>query len=288
MTDTSLYADGDRTAIRIERRLGHPPEKVWRALTEPSHLNQWFPFDVEPELVVGGAVRFAEKGEGQTLSGKITELDPPRVIAYTWEEDHLRWEVRPSDGGSLLVLTHTVADHYGSASFATGWHACIDGMLDVLAGRPVADPDRAAMDAGHERFIGVLGLDAGTVDNTGEGWRVRFERQLVRPAEAAWAALVGPSVPVVGGPVPDGCLVAEFAAGPVAESRAGEALAYDWLFDGAPAGGVRIELGQGTGHGARLVLTQTGPADRTAERDAALKLWRDRIERLAADLAVGS
>lgn len=285
MTDTSLHADGDRTAIRIERRLGHPPEKVWRALTEPSHLNQWFPFDVEPELVVGGTVRFAEKGEGPASTGKITELDPPKVIAYTWEGDHLRWEVRPADGGSLLLLTHTVADRYGSASFAAGWHACIDGLLDVLAGRPVARPDRAAMDANHERFVGELGLDAGTVETTADGWRVRFERQLVRPAGVVWSALVGPDSPAVGGPVPAGCAVAEFPAGPVVELRAGEALAYDWLAADAPAGRVRIELGQGTGHGARLVLTQTGPAERTGEREAAGKLWHDRIARLATELA---
>ncbi|UMG93452.1 SRPBCC domain-containing protein [Nocardioides sp. TF02-7] len=45
-----LLRDGDRVGLRFERRLAHPPEKVWRALTESEHLRHWFPADI-----VGGA-----------------------------------------------------------------------------------------------------------------------------------------------------------------------------------------------------------------------------------------
>ena len=39
-------SDG-RWRLRFTRALAHPPEKVWRAITEPEHLAQWFPTTIE-------------------------------------------------------------------------------------------------------------------------------------------------------------------------------------------------------------------------------------------------
>jgi hypothetical protein len=47
---------------------------------------------------------------------------------------------------------------------------------------------------------------------------------------------------------------------------------------------VRWELSPGTGHGARLVLTQTGRGGDPAGRDAALAAWRPVVETLAREL----
>jgi uncharacterized protein YndB with AHSA1/START domain len=68
-------------------------------------------------------------------------------------------------------------------------------------------------------------------------------------------------------------LVPEPGGGTLTAVEAPRLLEYD-----GPDGHVRWELGEGTGHGARLVVTATGPAD-TSET------WRDRVERLAADVA---
>src|SRR5262245_40977102 len=144
MSQTTLRTEDGRCALRIERLLRHPVEKVWRALTEPSELNQWFPFDVRSELVVDGRVHFVDKAGGTSSSGVITDLAPPQLIAYTWAGEHLRWELTPDPVGCLLVLTHTVSDRFGSASFAAGWHFCIDGMAGVLDGRPVSAADQVA------------------------------------------------------------------------------------------------------------------------------------------------
>ena len=45
-----------RYQLRFERRLPHPPEKVWRALTEPHHLEAWFPAAIEGERAAGARV----------------------------------------------------------------------------------------------------------------------------------------------------------------------------------------------------------------------------------------
>ena len=109
---------------------------------------------------------------------------------------------RPADTGSLLIFTHIFADRAGAASFAAGWQACLDAMDDVLAGRPVQDEGRDAMDAAHERYVADFGLADGWAEDTEDGWRVSFERQLVRPAETVWAALSGGAPPVPGARVP--------------------------------------------------------------------------------------
>ncbi|MDX3235557.1 SRPBCC family protein [Streptomyces sp. ME03-5709C] len=280
--ETLTTADG-RTVLRMERRLAHPPHKVWRALTDPGHLSQWFPSDVELEPRRGGKVRFPFRhGEGETLEGEVTEWDPPHVLAYTWDDDLLRWELVPESPGTVLVLAHTFADRAGAASFAAGWDACIARVDPVLAGGPVPAP--FDMKAAHERYVKQLGLDRGTAHERPVGWEVRFERQLTQPAATVWRTLLGGvAAPEMGGPVPRGFVVGDFAAGPVSELRPREALVYPWDLHGRHQGTVRWELTRGTGHGARLLLTQTGAPEVPAA--LALDVWRDRVESLAAKLA---
>jgi uncharacterized protein YndB with AHSA1/START domain len=251
MTDR-LSADGARSTLHMRRRLAHPPEKVWAALVEPDRIADWFPTTVRPELRVGGTVEFGFGG-----SGAVTELDPPRLIAYTWGTDHLRWEVVPDGDGALLLLEHSFDDRAGGASVAAGWHTCIAFLERALAGRPGEDPgiDHIAL---HEEYVGTLGLDTAAVEQVPDGWRVRFERQLTRPAEAAWPDLAD----------------AWPGAGSVLLSDEPKVLERE-----ADGGRVRFELGEGTGHGARLTVTWTG-ADESA-RDAAA----DRAPTVAAGLA---
>jgi uncharacterized protein YndB with AHSA1/START domain len=292
-----LQTTDGRSTLRIERRLAHPADKVWRAVTQPSHLAAWFPYGVEvPELAVGGKLRFVGEDDEPPTEGEITELDPPWIFGFTWNDDALRIELRPTDGGraTLLVFTHAFADTAGGASFAAGWEACLAALDTSLhgeggdggdAGDEAVPPAPGGMDDRHEHFVAAFGLAEGTVAATGEGWRVRFERQLVRPAETAWAVLLdGAGEPAVGGPVPPGFTTDAFPAGPVTAVEPAVALAYEWHHEGAPAGEVRWELTTGTGQGARLVVTQTGPADRAAARQTALAAWRDHVEGFARSL----
>lgn len=277
MNETLSTADG-RSVLHVERRLAHPPEKVWRALTEPAHLSQWFPSDMELDLTVGGKVSFIfRNGEGPNLDGVITELDPPRALAYTWGDSRLRWELRPEGEGCLLTLVQTFDDRPAAASFAAGWNLCLDAMDTALSGRPAgAAADWAAL---HEAFVESFGLGEGTSEVTDGGWRVRFERQLTRPVDAVWAALRGPGTLAAGDPVPQAFTNPAIDAGAVTAVEAPALLEYDWRRAGHPAGRVRWQLSDGNG-GARLVLTQTGPAEASEERATALTAWRTRIAQL--------
>ena len=61
MHGTYAEAEG-RQALRFERRLTHPVDVVWRAITEPGELAHWFPSAVTIDLRVGGAMRFEFEG----------------------------------------------------------------------------------------------------------------------------------------------------------------------------------------------------------------------------------
>ena len=70
-----------RWILRLTRQLPHAPEKVWRALTEPEHLMNWFPSDIEGERAEGAKLRFVfREGEGPTMDGEMLAFDPPSLM----------------------------------------------------------------------------------------------------------------------------------------------------------------------------------------------------------------
>ena len=161
MNGTIRTADG-HTVLRFDRRLTHRPEKVWRALTEARHIPEWFPSDMQMDLAVGARIRFVfRNGEAPTLDGSITELDPPRVFAYTWGDDAwLRWEIRPEAEGCLLVFTHTFDDRPAAASFAFGWQTCLNAFEALLDEKPAAPGDDYV--TAHEAYVEEFGLLEGS------------------------------------------------------------------------------------------------------------------------------
>jgi uncharacterized protein YndB with AHSA1/START domain len=285
---TLRTVDG-RAVLRMERRLAHPPEKVWRALTEPAHLNQWYPFQATVlELRVGGRIAF--DGGGTTMEGVVTELDPPRVLAFTQDasavleregDNHLRFELRPDGDGCVLTFTHTFDDRPHAAANAAGWDACFDALELVVDGRTVEMP--ASFVERHEAYVEAFGLNLGSAETTPDGWRVRFERQLMQqPVDKVWATLDAAGA-VVGGQAPQASTTAEVPSGTVTAVEAPRLLEYHWRPADCPGGRVRWELAEAPA-GARILLTQTGPSELAAQRSVALAAWQAHLDRLARRL----
>jgi len=280
--NATLSTDDGRQVLRFEKKLAHPPEKVWSAITEPAQLSRWYPMKVtEMDLQVGGKVTI-DDGEGNIYSGRITELEPQRVFAYLEEEtDLLHMELRPEGAETVLIFTHTFDTAFMVAPTAGGWHTTLDALEDVLAGRPVDETDRTI--ELHEKYVREFGLDQGTAESTSDGWRVRFDRPLMsQPVDKVWAALTEGGTPEVGDTVPAPFTTEQVPAGKVDEVEAPRRLEYHWTSDGRGVGRVSWELADGAG--ARIVLTQTGPAELAEQRETALKAWHQHIEALAARL----
>jgi uncharacterized protein YndB with AHSA1/START domain len=279
----TLHTIDDRDFLRFERRLAHPVEKVWRAVTDPAHLIHWFPAAMEMDLAEGAKIRFVFPGnELDPSDGLITELDPPRTFAFIWNGDPLRMELRPDGDGCVLVFTCAVADRPMAGSFATGWDSCLGALESTLAGDP---PELAPKPEGyaerHDAYVAEFGLDEGTVRKNADGWTVRFERLLPHPIEDVWPELAQ-GEPVVGAEPPLRATNPYAEAGTLTVAEPQEVLEYTWLSDGEPAGQVRWELTGGHPAGTRVVLTQTGRLAGT--QVTALAAWHTHLEVFAAHL----
>jgi uncharacterized protein YndB with AHSA1/START domain len=161
-----VLTDGDRTVLRYERLLAHPPEKVWRALTESEHLRHWFPADVVGERRAGAPLTFpfwpevVEKHhvEDVVLTGELRVWDPPRTLELAWDTELLRYELRPADGVTRLVLTVRLAESTpaGTHGAAAGYHVVLDSLqelLDTGTCTPIAQADPSALEA---RYLSAL------------------------------------------------------------------------------------------------------------------------------------
>jgi hypothetical protein len=125
--------DGEKWTLILVRELRHAPEKVWRALTDPAHVREWAPFDVDGNLAtVGAAVNFTWVGTGRSQLTTVTRADAPEVLEY----GEIRWELEAVAGGTRLTLWHKIDRRFVSWG-AAGWHICFDVLDRLLSGTPL-------------------------------------------------------------------------------------------------------------------------------------------------------
>jgi uncharacterized protein YndB with AHSA1/START domain len=144
MTDRKQYApgpasgaqvrkDGEKWALILVRELRHPPEKVWQALTDPAHLREWAPFEVDASLdTVGTTVKLTWVGTPKPLETTVTRADAPKVLEY----NDIRWELEAFGGGTRLTLWHNIDRRFISMG-AAGWHIAVDVLDHLLSGTPI-------------------------------------------------------------------------------------------------------------------------------------------------------
>ena len=100
MTQTATET---RTVV-VEREIPHPPEKIWRALTQPHLIEEWLmKNDFKP--VVGHS--FNLRGEwGGVLDCEVLAVEPNKTLSYTWDTKDLRsvvtWTLTETSTGTHL------------------------------------------------------------------------------------------------------------------------------------------------------------------------------------------
>jgi uncharacterized protein YndB with AHSA1/START domain len=139
--DGTMIHSGEKAVLRFERRLAHPIDNVWNAITDPRQLDRWLG-EVEADLQRGG--RFAitwknahpETGERLTMDATITELDPPRLLEIEGEPHGVvRFELVEEANGTVLTFTSTLdlPEEYRDRALA-GWHYHLDALATALDG----------------------------------------------------------------------------------------------------------------------------------------------------------
>jgi uncharacterized protein YndB with AHSA1/START domain len=133
MTDTAA----ETRTVTVEREIAYPPEKIWRALTQPHLIEEWLmKSDFAP--IVGH--RFDFRGDWGSVDCEVLEVEPNRSLSYTWAamglESVVTWTLTPSSVGTRLRMEQAGfrADQeqaYQGAKF--GWSKFFASLEQVLA-----------------------------------------------------------------------------------------------------------------------------------------------------------
>ncbi len=148
MYGTTTRTDDGHIAIVFERHLGHPPDRVWHAITAAEPLAAWFPAAVDFELKAGATLRFGPTLEqhrrygltdDDATFGMVKRVAPGRLLEFTWDRDLLRWALEPDEvNGTHLTFTHVIDDVTSAPPLAAGWHAGLEVLEAQLDGEPIS------------------------------------------------------------------------------------------------------------------------------------------------------
>jgi uncharacterized protein YndB with AHSA1/START domain len=137
----TITVEGEYAMLTYERRLSHPREAVWKAITDPTELSGWMNTIAVVDGCNDGTIDFVNTVSGFHTTGRILVWDPQHVFEHEWHiapnpslphgepEAAICWELEQvGDSDTLLTLTHSRLTKSTSLRFAPGWHAYLDRL----------------------------------------------------------------------------------------------------------------------------------------------------------------
>lgn len=135
-------------SIVVERTILHPPQTIWRALTQSTLIAEWLMAnDFEPRL--GARFQFRAKPIGNwngVVNCEITAFEPPRRLVYTWKGGSVQnlgygalnsiveWTLTPVPGGTRLRMEHSGFGPQNTSAYETmsgGWPRLLERLEQV-------------------------------------------------------------------------------------------------------------------------------------------------------------
>lgn len=92
-------------SVIVEREMPFPPEKIWRALTQPHLISEWLmQTDFEPVA----DHRFSLRADWGSVDCQVLEIEPHKTLSYTWAayglESVVTWTLTPTKAGTQLRM----------------------------------------------------------------------------------------------------------------------------------------------------------------------------------------
>jgi len=147
MKPIDTTAAAQTTAISFEIDLHHSPQKVWRALTDPSLVTEWLLPVVEGKLEAGAAFTLRappQPGWDGTVSCKMLELEAQKKLSYTWVvgdfiDTIVTFTLTPTVSGTLLSIVQAgfrpdQKQNFGGARY--GWRLMGARLVELLGRVP--------------------------------------------------------------------------------------------------------------------------------------------------------
>lgn len=98
-------AETETLSVVVDRDMPFPPDKVWRALTQPHLIEAWLmrnDFSPEVDHV------FKMSGDWGAVDCRVLEVEPSKILSYTWEAFGLQsvvtWTLTPIPSGTHLRM----------------------------------------------------------------------------------------------------------------------------------------------------------------------------------------
>lgn len=122
--------------VTVEREIGYPSEKIWRALTTPHLLQEWL---MQTDFAPERDRNFSFRGDWGSVDCRVLEVDPPTTLSYTWDamglESVVTWTLTPTARGTHLRMDQSgfrkdQEQAYQGAKF--GWRRMIDALEQVV------------------------------------------------------------------------------------------------------------------------------------------------------------
>ena len=133
MTNTAT----ETLAVVVEREISYPPEKIWRALTQPHLIEEWLmKNDFKPVV----DYRFTLRADWGAVDCQVLAVEPNKTLSYTWGgyglETVVTWSLTPTSTGTLLRMEQSgfrpdQQQAYQGAKF--GWPRFFANLEQVLA-----------------------------------------------------------------------------------------------------------------------------------------------------------
>jgi uncharacterized protein YndB with AHSA1/START domain len=142
MTITDITPKSQTESISFEFDLKHAPEKVWRALTDPTLLAQWLLPVTGLQLVPGTAFTLktdAYPGWDGTVECRMLEVQELRKLSYSWKVPFLdtvvTFSLTPTASGTRLNVVQSgfkPDQKQESGGSRYGWKVMGERLVDLL------------------------------------------------------------------------------------------------------------------------------------------------------------
>ena len=133
MTDTAT----ETRSVVVERDMPFPPEKIWRALTQPHLIEEWL---MKNDFKPRAEHRFNLRSDWGAVDCRVLEVEPHKTLSYTWAalglESVVTWTLTPTSTGTHLRMEQSgfrpdQEQAYQGAKF--GWQKFLASLEEVLA-----------------------------------------------------------------------------------------------------------------------------------------------------------
>ncbi|MEO3434941.1 SRPBCC domain-containing protein [Inquilinus sp. CAU 1745] len=132
MTDTTTEA----LSVIVEREMPYPPEKIWRALTQPHLIEEWL---MKNDFSPDEGRHFKLSADWGGVDCQVQTVDPARTLSYSWDTKDLKsvvtWTLTPTGAGTRLRMEQAGFQPDQQPYFRgaqAGWPRFLDALEQVL------------------------------------------------------------------------------------------------------------------------------------------------------------